>query len=100
MEEAIKIGVSSCLLGKEVRYNGGHSLDRYVNGTLSNYFTFVNVCPEVEAGFGIPRETMRLVGDPASPRLVTTKTKKDLTEKMRNWVKRRVIELEKEDLCG
>lgn len=98
--ENIKIGVSSCLLGKEVRYNGGHSLDRYVTGTLSNYFQFVGVCPEVEAGFGIPRETMRLVGNPEAPRLVTTKTKKDFTDKMLNWAKRRVIELEKEDLCG
>jgi uncharacterized protein YbgA (DUF1722 family)/uncharacterized protein YbbK (DUF523 family) len=100
MEEIIKIGVSSCLLGKEVRYNGGHSLDRYVTGTLSNYFVFVDVCPEVEAGFGIPRETMRLVGNPHAPRLLTTKSKKDFTEKMLNWAKRRVIELEREDLCG
>ena len=100
MEQEIKIGVSSCLLGKEVRYNGGHSLDRYIAGTLSDYFSFVDVCPEVEAGFGIPRETLRLVGDPDAPRLVTTKTKKDFTNKMMNWAKQRVLELEKEDLCG
>lgn len=98
--EKIKIGVSSCLLGKEVRYNGGHSHDRYVTDTLGQYFIFVDVCPEVEAGFGIPRETMRLVGEPESPRLVTTKTKKDITDRMQNWVKGRVVELEKEDLCG
>jgi uncharacterized protein YbgA (DUF1722 family)/uncharacterized protein YbbK (DUF523 family) len=71
-----------------------------VTGTLGQYFTFVDVCPEVEAGFGIPRETLRLVGDPDAPRLVTTKTKKDFTDKMMNWAKRRVLELEKEDLCG
>jgi uncharacterized protein YbgA (DUF1722 family)/uncharacterized protein YbbK (DUF523 family) len=100
MEQKIKIGVSSCLLGKEVRYNGGHSHDRYVTGTLSDYFTFVDVCPEVEAGFGIPRETLRLVGNPDAPRLITTKTKKDFTEKMQKWAQRRVLELEKEDLCG
>jgi uncharacterized protein YbgA (DUF1722 family)/uncharacterized protein YbbK (DUF523 family) len=100
MEEKIKIGVSSCLLGKEVRYNGGHSLDRYVTGTLGDYFTFVDVCPEVEAGFGIPRETLRLVGDPAAPRLITTKTGKDFTGRMQNWSKKRVVELEKENLCG
>jgi len=100
MKQTIKIGVSSCLLGEEVRYNGGHSLDRYVTGTLSDYFSFVGVCPEVEVGFGIPRETMRLVGNPDDPRLVTTKTKKDFTDKMLNWAKKRVIELEKEDLCG
>ncbi len=100
MEQAIKIGVSSCLLGKEVRYNGGHSHDRYVTGTLGQYFTFVDVCPEVEAGFGTPRESMRLVGDPEAPRLITTKTKKDCTAKMMSWVKKRVKELEKERLCG
>jgi len=100
MEQAIKIGVSSCLLGKEVRYNGGHSHDLYVTGTLGQYFAFVDVCPEVEAGFGIPREAMRLVGNPEAPRLVTTKTKKDCTAKMMGWVKQRVKELEKEDLCG
>ena len=63
MEQRIKIGVSACLLGEEVRYNGGHSHDRYITGVLAQYFTFVGVCPEVEAGFGIPRETLRLVGD-------------------------------------
>ena len=100
MDQIIKIGVSSCLLGKEVRYNGGHSHDRYVTGTLGQHFTFVDVCPEVEAGFGIPRETLRLVGDPDAPRLMTTKTKKDFTDQMQNWAKGRVTELEKEDLCG
>jgi uncharacterized protein YbgA (DUF1722 family)/uncharacterized protein YbbK (DUF523 family) len=100
MEQEIKIGVSSCLLGKEVRYNGGHSHDRYVTGTLGQHFTFVDVCPEVEAGFGIPREPLRLVGDPDAPRLMTTKTKKDFTDQMQNWAKGRVTELEKEGLCG
>jgi uncharacterized protein YbgA (DUF1722 family)/uncharacterized protein YbbK (DUF523 family) len=100
MEQPIKIGVSSCLLGKEVRYNGGHSLDRYITGTLSDYFTFVDVCPEVEAGLGIPRETLRLVGDPDAPRLMTTKTKKDFTETMQKWAKQRIKNFEKEDLCG
>lgn len=71
-----------------------------MTGVLGQYFTFIDVCPEVEAGFGIPRETLRLVGDPDAPRLLTTKTNKDFTEKMQNWAKRRVVELEKEDLCG
>ena len=100
MEQKIKIGVSSCLLGKEVRYNGGHSHDRYITGTLGQYFTFVGVCPEVEAGFGIPRETLRLVGDPESPRLLTSRSGKDCTDIMLNWAQKRVTELEKENLCG
>ena len=98
--ETIKIGVSSCLLGKEVRYNGGHSHDRYITDILGQHFDFVDVCPEVEAGFGIPRETMRLVGDPDAPRLVTSRTGKDLTDIMATWAKKKVEELEKENLCG
>jgi len=100
MEQSIKIGVSSCLLGKEVRYNGGHSHDRYITGTLGQYFSFVDVCPEVEAGYGIPRETLRLVGDPESPRLLTSRSGKDFTDSMLNWARKRVQELAKEDLCG
>jgi len=100
MEQKIRIGVSSCLLGKEVRYNGGHSHDRYITETLGRYFTFVDVCPEVEAGFGIPRETLRLVGDPESPRLLTTKTGRDYTGIMRSWAEKRVEELAGEDLYG
>ena len=100
MEQIIKIGVSACLLGKEVRYNGGHSHDRYITGTLGQYFTFVDVCPEVEAGFGIPRETLRLVGDPESPHLLTSKTGRDCTDIMRSWARKRVQELAAEDLCG
>ena len=100
MEQKIKIGASSCLLGNEVRYNGGHSHDRYVTGTLGQYFNFVGVCPEVEAGFGIPRETLRLVGDPESPRLLTSRTGKDCTETMLNWTQKRVKELAEENLYG
>lgn len=100
MEQEIKIGVSSCLLGKEVRYNGGHSHDRYITGTLGRYFTFVDVCPEVEAGFGIPRETLRLVGDPESPRLLASKSGRDYTYTMAEWAQKRVQELAVENLCG
>ena len=100
MEQLIKIGVSSCLLGKEVRYNGGHSHDRYITGILGQYFSFVDVCPEVEAGFGIPRETMRLVGDPESPHLRTSKGGRDVTDTMLSWSRKRVQELAEEDLYG
>lgn len=96
----IRIGISSCLLGNQVRYNGGHQHDRYITGTLSHYFDFVPVCPEVECGLPVPREAMRLVGDPASPRLVTTKSGIDHTERMTAWAAKRVVELEKEGLCG
>ena len=78
--EKIRIGVSTCLLGESVRYDGGHARDRYVTDTLGQYMEFMPVCPEMEAGLGLPREPIRLVGDPESPRVVTIKTNKDLTE--------------------
>jgi len=96
----IRIGVSACLLGQPVRYDGGHKHDRWVTGELGRYVEFVPVCPEVEAGFGVPREAMRLVGDPESPRLVTIATGQDKTSAMRDWAKRRVEELAGENLCG
>ena len=100
MEYRIRIGVSACLLGQPVRYDGGHKHDRYITGTLGQYLEFVPVCPEVEAGFPIPRETFRLVGDPENPRLVTTRSQVDHTERMTAWAEKRVRELEKENLCG
>jgi uncharacterized protein YbgA (DUF1722 family)/uncharacterized protein YbbK (DUF523 family) len=100
MEMKIRLGISACLLGEEVRYDGGHKLDRFLTDTLGKYVEYVPVCPEVEAGFGVPREAMRLEGDPNAPRLVTRRTKRDLTEPMRAWAKKRVLKLEVQDLCG
>jgi len=100
MEQPISVGISACLLGQEVRYNGGHQLDPFLRDTLGRYVTYVPVCPEVECGFGIPREAFRLVGDPASPRMVTSRSNRDVTEQMREWTAKRVVELEKEGLCG
>ena len=100
MEDRIRLGISTCLLGRKVRYDGGHRLDRFLTDTLGQYVEYVPVCPEVECGFGIPREAFRLVGNPESPRLVTSRTHQDYTERMMQWAKRRVIELEREELCG
>jgi len=98
--EKIRIGVSTCLMGEPVRYDGGHAHDRYVTDTLRRYVEFVPVCPETEAGLGVPREPMRLVGRPESPRLITVKTKRDMTDILVTWARKRVRELETEDLCG
>jgi uncharacterized protein YbgA (DUF1722 family)/uncharacterized protein YbbK (DUF523 family) len=100
MEEKFKIGISSCLLGNEVRWNSGHKLDRYLTDTLGKFVEYVPVCPEVEAGFGVPRESFRLVGDPHKPRLITYKSKTDHTDRMLTWARKRVAELERENLCG
>ena len=100
MEDKVRLGISSCLLGENVRWNGGHKLDHFLRDTLGQYVEYVSVCPEVEAGFGIPRETLRLEGDVENPRLVKTKSGTDHTEQMRSWAQNRVKELEKENLCG
>jgi uncharacterized protein YbbK (DUF523 family) len=96
----IRLGISACLLGKAVRYDGGHKLDRYLTETLGKYVEYVPVCPEVECGMPVPREPMHLEGDPESPRLVTIKAKIDKTGQMAGWAEKRVIELEKEGLMG
>ncbi|MFO7962863.1 MAG: DUF523 and DUF1722 domain-containing protein [Desulfobacterales bacterium] len=98
--QSIKIGISRCLLGDPVRYNGGHKKDDFLVNTLGRYVTFVPVCPEVECGLPVPRESMRLMGDPDRPRLVTHNTKIDLTDRMTAWCRRRLEELETEDLSG
>jgi len=98
--EKIRLGISTCLLGENVRYDGGHNLDRFLTETLGRYVEYLPVCPEVECGLPVPRESMHLEGDPESPRLVTSRTKQDMTERMRGWARKRVGELEKEDLCG
>ena len=100
MIDTIKIGVSSCLLGEAVRYDGGHKHDHYITDILRAYFTFVPVCPEVGCGLPIPREAMRLEGDPAAPRLLTNKSRVDLTAQMQAFCAAKVQELEQEDLCG
>lgn len=100
MTAPIRIGASACLLGQNVRFDGGHKHDRFLTDTLGQYVDFVPVCPEAECGLGVPRESMRLVGDIESPRLITVRTHVDHTDLMLNWAGKRVTELEKEDLCG
>ena len=97
---SIKVGVSSCLLGEKVRYDGGHKHDHYITDTLGRFFRIVPVCPEVGCGLPVPREVMCLEGEPDNPRLVTIRTRIDLTERMLDYCRRAVEELENEDLCG
>jgi uncharacterized protein YbgA (DUF1722 family)/uncharacterized protein YbbK (DUF523 family) len=100
VKEKIRIGISSCLLGEKVRYDGGHKLDHYLRDILGQHVQWVPVCPEVEFGLPVPREAMRLMGNPSSPRLITRKTGIDHTNGMRRWAKRKLSELERADLCG
>lgn len=99
----VRVGVSRCLLGHMVRYDGGHKLDAYIVQTLGRHLEFVAVCPEVECGLPVPREAMRLVADPAhpeAPRLMTQKTGQDHTDKMRAWMGPRLDALASEGLAG
>lgn len=98
--ESIRIGISSCLLGREVRFDGGHKRDPFLTDTFGRFVEWVPVCPEVEAGFGTPREAMRLVNDDGLLRLVTVKTGKDLTEVMSRYAGRRADLLAREQLSG
>lgn len=100
MTEKIRLGISSCLLGEQVRYDGGHKLDRYLVNTLGEYVDWVPVCPEVEVGLTTPREALRLVEKDDGPHLVFQKSGGDITEKMLTWAGQRVRELEKENLSG
>jgi uncharacterized protein YbgA (DUF1722 family)/uncharacterized protein YbbK (DUF523 family) len=100
MDEKIKLGISSCLLGEMVRYDGGQKLDPFLRNTLGRYVDWVPVCPEVESGLPVPRDAMHLVGDPDAPRLVTINTGIDHTNRMLRWVNEKLSELERMDLCG
>jgi uncharacterized protein YbbK (DUF523 family) len=96
----IRIGISQCLLGEPVRYDGGHKHDGFLIETLGQHVEWVPVCPEVEIGLGTPRDPMRLIGDPLSPRLVTLTSGIDHTETMERFARQRVRELESLNLSG
>lgn len=96
----IAVGISRCLLGEEVRFDGGHKRDGYITGTLGAVFRFVPVCPEVEAGFGIPRESMRLEGDPDAPLVISHRTRRDLTQPLADVSANIVARLAEADLHG
>lgn len=101
-ERRIRIGVSACLLGHEVRFDGSHKRDRFLTDVLGPHVQWVTVCPEVGSGMGIPRPTLRLVGqrDGDAPRLVTGKTGEDWTERVAAFSRDACDKLRGLDLCG
>ena len=96
----LRLGISRCLLGDEVRFDGGHKRDHFLTDTFGQYVEWVPVCPEVEAGLGTPREAMRLIGDPSHPQLVTIKSGIDHTDALETMTARRIQELSEWDLSG
>src|SRR5512147_1284370 len=96
----LRLGISRCLLGDEVRFDGGHKRDNFLTDVFGCYVEWVPVCPEVEAGLGTPREAMRLVGNSQHPRLVTIKSGIDHTNALETITKKRIEELSELDLSG
>lgn len=96
----LRLGVSTCLMGENVRYDGGHARDRFVSDVLDEWFDFVPVCPEVEAGMGTPRPTVRLEDHGDDVRMVAPSTGEDFTDRMRSFAERRVTQLMELDLDG
>lgn len=96
----LRLGISRCLLGEEVRFDGGHKRDNYLTEVFGRYVEWVPVCPEVEARLSTPREAMRLVGGPQGPRLVTIKSKTDHTRALEMMTANRIAELKNLDLSG
>lgn len=97
---SIRLGISRCLLGDEVRFDGGHRRDNFLTDVLGRYVEWVPVCPEVEAGLGTPRDAMRLVGAPLHPRLVTIEHGTDHTRALEKMSVQRIRELKEQDLSG
>ncbi len=95
-----RLGVSTCLLGENVRYDGAEKRDPVLLGAFGDHVEWVPVCPEVECGMTVPRDPMHLADDPDSPRLVTTATGEDQTGRMQTWIRSRLDELAREDLWG
>ena len=96
----LRLGISHCLLGEPVRYDGGHKRNDFLVDVLGRHVEWVPVCPEVEAGFGTPRESMRLVDDVAEPRLMTVRSHHDHTDRMRRYTRKRLRDLQSLNLSG
>ncbi|MDC5850111.1 DUF523 and DUF1722 domain-containing protein [Vibrio europaeus] len=100
-QQQIKIGISSCVLGERVRFDSGHKLSKFVTKELTPYFEFVPVCPEVGSGMPVPRPTIRLMSNEDRISLVETKEPtKEHTQAVTDYSKSKVVELEREQLCG
>ncbi|HMK57340.1 MAG TPA: DUF523 domain-containing protein [Dissulfurispiraceae bacterium] len=100
MTDRVKLGISSCLLGNKVRYDGGGKLDLYLRDDFGRFVEWVPLCPEVEMGLTVPREPMQLKGDAAFPRLVTENTAIDHTDAMLQWVEKKLKMLSRMNIRG
>jgi len=95
-----RVGISACLLGQQVRFDGGHKRDLFLTDLFGKFVDWVAICPEVEVGMGVPRETVRLVGTPTDPRMIAEKSGKDWTEAMHRFAAKRVRDIADQHLSG
>jgi uncharacterized protein YbgA (DUF1722 family)/uncharacterized protein YbbK (DUF523 family) len=98
--ENLNVGISMCLLGEKVRFDGGHKKDRYLTDVLGGYFRWVPVCPELEVGMGVPREPVRLVGAATDPRMIGQQSGTDWTKRMQSFAQSKIRSLARENLAG
>ena len=98
-KESVRVGISSCLLGQNVRFDGGHKRDTFLADIFGQHVQWIPVCPEMEIGLGVPRESLRLVDINGDIRLIAN-SGVDHTEKMRSWSDKRIEQLAKQNLCG
>lgn len=99
-KDKVRLGVSTCLLGQNVRFDGGHKKDPYLTETLAPFVEWIAICPEVDIGLGTPREAIRLVGTTNVPRLLAPKSGIDLTDQMQNYARDKIGQLRQMDLDG
>ena len=99
-QESVRVGISSCLLGQNVRFDGGHKRDTFLVDIFGQYVQWIPVCPEMEIGLSVPREALRLVDINGDVRLIAANSGVDHTEKMRSWSDKRIEQLAKQNLCG
>jgi uncharacterized protein YbbK (DUF523 family) len=97
---APRVGISACLLGQPVRWNGGHKHAASLVDDLGRFVEWLPVCPEVELGMGVPRPPVRLVHEAGVLHMIESDTNQDHTQAMRDYAQRRVAELANQNLCG
>ncbi len=95
-----RLGISACLLGQKVRYDGGHKRDLFLTELFGKFVEWMPICPEVEVGMGVPRETVRLVGATTHPRIVAERSGKDWTDAMTHFTSQRLRDLAEKHLSG
>ena len=95
-----KLGISACLLGQKVRFDGGHKREQFLTDLFGRFVEWIPICPEVEVGMGVPRESVRLVGTPSNPKMIAEKSGRDWTAAMSQFAAKRLRDMAEISLSG